>query len=42
LSDRLVGFDVAEVCPNYDNGNTSLLAARIIRDLIGCAGKIHE
>jgi len=39
LSDRLVGFDVAEVCPPYDNGNTSLLGARIIRDLIGCAGK---
>ena len=42
LSDRLVGFDVAEVCPPYDNGNTSLLGARIIRDLIGCAGKIHD
>ena len=42
LSDRLVGFDVAEVCPPYDNGNTSLLAARIIRDLIGCAGKTYE
>lgn len=39
LSDRLVGFDIVEVCPNYDNGNTSLLGARIIRDLIGCAGK---
>ena len=39
LSDRLVGFDVTEVCPPYDNGNTSLLGARIIRDLIGCAGK---
>jgi len=42
LSDRLVGFDVTEVCPPYDNGNTSLLGARIIRDLIGCAGKIHD
>ena len=39
LSDRLVGFDIVEVCPPHDNGNTSLLAARIIRDLIGCAGK---
>ena len=42
LSDRLVGFDITEVCPNYDHGNTSLLAARIIRDLIGCVGKIHD
>jgi len=39
LSDRLVGFDIVEVCPPHDNGNTSLLAARIIRDLIGCTGK---
>lgn len=39
LSDRLVGFDIVEVCPPHDNGNTSLLAARIIRDLIGCAEK---
>ncbi len=36
LSDRLVGFDITEICPPYDNGNTSLLGARIIRDLIGC------
>ena len=42
LSDRIVGFDIVEVCPNYDNGDTSLLGARIIRDLIGCAGKIHD
>lgn len=39
LSDRLIGFDIVEVCPPHDNGNTSLLGARIIRDLIGCAGK---
>lgn len=30
----LVGFDVVEVCPPYDNGNTSMLAAKIIRDVI--------
>jgi agmatinase len=40
LSGRLIGFDIVEVCPNYDKGNTSLLGARIIRDLIGCAGKL--
>lgn len=35
LSDRLVGFDVCEVCPVYDNGNTSALAATFIREVIG-------
>jgi agmatinase len=40
LSGRLIGFDIVEVCSPYDNGNTSLLGARIIRDLIGCAGKL--
>lgn len=32
---KLIGFDVVEVCPPYDNGNTSALAGRIIRDVIG-------
>ncbi len=31
LAGRLVGMDVVEVCPPYDNGNTSALAARIVR-----------
>lgn len=34
LGDRLVGFDVVEVCPPYDNGNTSILAARMVREVI--------
>ena len=34
LGDRLVGFDVVEVCPPYDNGNTSILAARFVREVI--------
>lgn len=34
LADRLVGFDVVEVCPPYDNGNTSMLAARFIREVV--------
>ncbi|MDI6916616.1 MAG: agmatinase [Thermoplasmatales archaeon] len=42
LKKRLVGFDVVEVCPPHDNGNTSLLGARIIRDLIGCTEKTYE
>jgi agmatinase len=32
LGDRLVGFDVNEVCPPYDNGNTAVLAARLVRE----------
>ncbi|MCD6236874.1 MAG: agmatinase [Thermoplasmata archaeon] len=31
LASRIVGFDIVEVCPPYDNGETSLLAAKIIR-----------
>ncbi len=34
LGDRLIGFDVVEVCPPYDNGNTSILAARLIREVV--------
>ena len=35
FADRIVGFDCVEVCPPYDNGNTSALAARLIRHVIG-------
>jgi agmatinase len=31
LASRLVGMDVTEVCPPHDNGNTSALAARLVR-----------
>ena len=31
---RLVGMDVMEVSPHYDNGNTSALAARLVREAI--------
>jgi len=37
LKDKMevVGFDVVETCPPYDNGNiTSLLAAKIIREML--------
>ena len=35
LGDRLVGFDVTEVCPPADpGGTTSLLAARMIKEVI--------
>lgn len=31
---RLAGMDVMEVSPHYDNGNTSVLAARLVREAI--------
>lgn len=34
VSDRLVGLDIMEVAPPFDNGNTSALAARIVREAI--------
>ncbi len=34
FSSNLVGFDIVEVCPSYDNGQTALLAAKFIRLLI--------
>jgi len=34
FSSQLVGFDIVEVCPDYDNGQTALLAAKFIRYVI--------
>jgi len=34
FSSQIVGFDIVEVCPGYDHGETSLLAAKIIRSII--------
>lgn len=39
MGDRLVGFDVVEVCPPYDNGITAVLAARMIRETIGVVSR---
>lgn len=38
-ADRLVGFDVVEVCPPHDNGNTAALAARLVREMIAVVSK---
>ena len=32
---KIVGFDIVEFTPVYDNGNTSMLAAKFIQDFIG-------
>jgi len=34
FSSQLIGFDVVEVCPPYDNGETALLAARFVKCVI--------
>ena len=35
FSSQIVGFDVVEVNPDFDNGESAILAAKIIRNLIG-------
>ncbi len=42
ISDNLVGFDCVEVCPPFDNGNTSALAARLTRHLMGIVHRIRN
>jgi len=39
VADRLVGFDVVEICPPYDNGNTSVLGARMMREVMAAKWK---
>ena len=34
FSSQLVGFDVVEVCPPFDKGQTALLAAKFVRCVI--------
>lgn len=31
---RIIGFDIVEITPVYDNGNTSMLAAKLIQNFI--------
>jgi agmatinase len=39
VSERMIGFDLVEVCPNYDLGVTCAAAARIIFEVIAQAEK---
>ncbi len=34
LAPHLIGADITEVCPPYDNGNTAVLASRLVQELI--------
>lgn len=39
ISDKIIGFDINEMTPLYDNGNTSMLAAKLIQDFIASREK---
>jgi len=40
--ERMIGFDLVEVCPNYDTGMTAVAAARIIFEVIAQAEKVRK
>jgi arginase family enzyme len=39
VAPRAVGFDIVEVCPPADNGNTAALAARLVKDFLAAREK---
>lgn len=39
LAPYIVGFDVVEIAPAYDSGNTALLGAKLVRDFIAASAK---
>ncbi len=39
LGPRLIGADIVEVCPPCDNGNTSVLAARLIQEIVAAVSR---
>ena len=39
---RMIGFDLVEVCPNYDTGATAVAAARLIFEMIANAEKARK
>ena len=41
-NERMLGFDLVEVCPNYDSGATAVAAARIIFEVIAQAEKARN
>lgn len=42
FSINLIGMDLVEVCPNYDHGQTALLAAKIIREMFAIRSSLKE
>ena len=41
-NERMIGFDLVEVCPNYDSGITAVAAARVIFEIIAQAEKSRK
>ncbi|MDD5473530.1 MAG: agmatinase [Candidatus Methanoperedens sp.] len=39
LAPYVVGFDLVEIAPAYDSGNTALLGAKLVRDFIAASAK---
>jgi len=39
LAPHIVGFDLVEIAPAYDSGNTALLGAKLVRDFIAASAK---
>ena len=39
LAPYVVGFDLVEIAPSYDSGNTALLGAKLVRDFIAANAK---
>ena len=42
LAPHLIGADITEVSPPYDNGNTSALAARLVQEIIASVVEIKK
>ncbi|MEM0127581.1 MAG: agmatinase [Thermoplasmatales archaeon] len=42
IGSKLVGFDLTEISPVYDNGNTSMLAARIVQEVVSFLEKSRK
>lgn len=42
LAPEIVGFDLVEIAPAYDSGNTALLGAKLVRDFIAARAKALE
>jgi agmatinase len=40
--ERLIGFDLVEVCPNYDSGAAAVAAARLMFEVIAHAEKANK
>jgi agmatinase len=42
LAPYLIGADITEVCPPYDNGNTAVLASRLVQEIIAAKWNFME